>query len=248
MSKLIREKGADSRGVRSFALEELLGDRFTISCDAKGCLVIPAGPATVGNPGSLGGTGTPEADGAKSREELDRVAYEKGFDRGHREGLALARKEMKTNIEELGNLLQDLSTYKARIYAETEAQLLELTLALAEVVIRHEVHCRAEIVRETLQTALAMAAENGRLKVSLHPEDLENIKQFIPQLEQRLGSATRLECEGDLAISRGGCLVETDSGIIDARLEGQLEVLRQQLRETSKPRRQETTAENELKD
>ncbi len=151
----------------------------------------------------------------------------------------MARKETAAKVEELGNILNDLSNYRARICTEAEAQLLELTLALAEVVIRHEASCRPETVRETLQAALQMAAENGSLKVRLNPEDVENIKQFLPQLEQRLNSTTRLEIEGDPAISQGGCLVETDSGIIDARLEEQLETLRQQLKRTSEPRQQE---------
>jgi flagellar biosynthesis/type III secretory pathway protein FliH len=115
---------------------------------------------------------------------------------------------------------------------------LELTLALAEVVIRHEVNCGPDTVRETLQAALEMVGENRSLKVRLHPEDLENIEQFLPQLEQRLGATTQVELEGDPAISRGGCLVESDSGMIDARLEAQLEALRQQLRRTSDIRRQ----------
>ena len=126
---------------------------------------------------------------------------------------------------------------------EAEAQLLELTLTLAEVVIRHEVSCRPEAVRETLQAALEMAADNGNLKVHLNPEDLDSIKQFLPQLEQRLNSTTRLEIEGDPAISQGGCLLETDAGIIDARLEEQLETLRQQLRRTSEPLQEAANSE-----
>jgi flagellar assembly protein FliH len=186
----------------------------------------------------------PEIDQQDNKEELDRQAYEKGFDQGHRDGLELARKEMASKVEDLGNILNDLSAYRARICNEAEAQLLEMTLALAEVVIRHEASCRPETVRETLQAALEMAAENGNLKVHLNPEDLENVKQFLPQLEQRLNSATRLEIEGDPAISQGGCLVETDSGIIDARLEEQLETLRLQLRRMSEPRQQEVNTEN----
>ena len=238
MSKISREKGEDLAGVRSFALEELLADSFTISCDDKGCLVIPAGPSTSGNSGPVEATKDSGVEARKTKEELDQEAYEKGFDQGRRDGLELARREMASKVEGLGDILQDLSSCKARICTEAEAQLLELTLALAEVVIRHEVSCGPEPVRETLQAALEMAGGNSRLRVRLHPEDLENIMQFLPQLEQRLGAATQLELEGDLAISQGGCLLETDSGMIDARLEEQLEALRQQLRRTSELRRQ----------
>jgi flagellar biosynthesis/type III secretory pathway protein FliH len=115
---------------------------------------------------------------------------------------------------------------------------LELTLALAEVVIRHEVRCQPETVRATLQEALQMAAEHGKLRIRIHPEDLENIKEFLPQLKQRLGETRPLELQDDLGISQGGCLVETDSGMIDARLEEQLETLRQQLHRTWELRQQ----------
>ena len=175
----------------------------------------------------------PHVEGETLREKMDR---EKQL--GVEETLELARREMASKVEGLGNILQDLSSCKARICTEAEAQLLELTLTLAEVVVRHEVSCGADTVRETLQAALEMAGENSGLKVRLHPEDLENIMEFLPQLEQRLGAATQLELEGDLAISQGGCLVETDSGMIDARLEEQLEALRQQLQRTSELRRQ----------
>jgi flagellar assembly protein FliH len=139
----------------------------------------------------------------------------------------------------LESILEDLSASKSRVCTEAEGQLLELTLALAEAVVRHEVSCQAETVHATLQAALKMAAEHSRLKVLIHPDDLEDIKQFIPQVEQRFGAASRLELQGDPSISQGGCLVETDSGFVDARLEEQLETLREQLHRTWMRRHQE---------
>jgi flagellar assembly protein FliH len=226
--------------------------RPVASCDHKGCILIPAGPAPAGDSLPQDGGAAQESENRRRREterileeraretraEADREAYEQGFSQGRRDGLELGRRETAQKIQDLQRLLERLSEQKARICLEAETQLLGLTLALAEEVIRHEVQCQHDIVRESLRAALNRVADNGRLKVSLHPEDLDTIRQSLPQLEGPQGPARRLELDADPAIGRGGCLVETDCGLIDARLEGQWEVIRERFRQILEDRRQ----------
>jgi flagellar assembly protein FliH len=238
LSSYIRRVEDDFRAVRSFELEDLSTDGGDASCDDGDCLLIPSGPLLSKEKGHwpgqpLGqGSRTSESSSQQQAEEIARQAYEKGFAQGHADGQELGRKEMASKIQGLEQILKELSECKARFCLEAEAQVLELTLCLAEEIIRHEARCRPEVVQETVRAALQMIAQKSELKICLNPRDMEHVKEFLPELEHELSLVGPLEVEANPTVGEGGCFVETDCGIVDARLEEQWEVVKARLRQT----------------
>jgi len=207
-------------------------------------MLIPAGavPSPIATHKEPGGqawaTEVLERSAKQGEAELSREGYEKGFAQGHSDGLELARKEMAGKIQALERILAELSECQGRFCLEAESQLLELTFSLAEEIIRHEVQCRPEIVRETLHAALSLVPRRTKLKVTLNPADLGTVRDTLPDLEQRLDAAGAIELEDNPAVARGGCTVATDCGIVDARLEEQWKGVKERLRKTLEARRQ----------
>ena len=244
MSSLIRKDQEPRRAVRSFVLQDFLPGKETDTGGAEGgSLLIPAGaaPSPGATPREAGGqawaTEVLERSAKHGEAELAREGYEKGFAQGHNDGLELARKEMAGKIQALERILTDLSECQGRFCLEAESQLLELSLSLAEEIIRHEVQCRPEIVRETLHAALSLVPQRTKLKVTLNPADLGTIRDILPDLEQRRGAAGAIELEGNQAVARGGCMVATECGIVDGRLEEQWKGLKERLRKILETRR-----------
>ena len=206
-------------------------------------MLIPAGePPSPGGSRREGGgqawaTEVLERSAKQSEAELAREEYEKAFAQGRGDGLELARKEMTGKIECLERILTELSECQGRFCLEAESQLLELSFSLAEEIIRHEVQCRPEIVRETLHAALSLVPQRTKLKVTLNPADLGTIRDTLPDLEQRLDAAGAIELEGSPAVARGGCMVATECGVVDGRLEEQWKGVKERLRKTLEARR-----------
>ena len=207
-------------------------------------MLIPAGEAP--SPGAGRGEGggqewateVLERSAKQGEAELAREEYEKAFAQGHNDGLELARKEMAGKIQSLERILTELSECQGRFCLEAESQLLELSFSLAEEIIRHEVQSRPEIVRETLHAALTLVPQRTKLKVTLNPADLGTISDTLPDLEQRLDAAGAIELQGSPAVARGGCMVATECGIVDGRLEEQWKGVKERLRKILEARRQ----------
>jgi type III secretion system HrpE/YscL family protein len=159
----------------------------------------------------------------RQAEEIRRAAQEdaenarsRGHAQGYEEGLARATEVLARAYAERDALLGD---------AEREA--VELALRAAEKIMGREVErgAAAEIVTQAL-TAVRRAR---RIRVRVSPADLEAVRAREAALVARLAPGAGFELCEDPAVPRGGCIVETEGGSIDARLETQIGALRRAL-------------------
>jgi flagellar assembly protein FliH len=65
----------------------------------------------------------------------------------------------------------------------------------------------------------------GKIKVKLNPADLQFIQDTKSQLSHFLDDVDSIRFEAEDSIQSGGCLIETDMGDIDARIETQLQAI-----------------------
>jgi flagellar biosynthesis/type III secretory pathway protein FliH len=68
------------------------------------------------------------------------------------------------------------------------------------------------------------------VRLRCHPDDLELLERGRPRLLERCRSAGALQLEADERIARGGCVVESELGSVDARLAVQLDAIERALR------------------
>ena len=80
-------------------------------------------------------------------------------------------------------------------------------------------------VRALVRQAASHVGAAERIVVRLHPGDLAAL-QAAGTLDTHLAQAGSVTWSADPSIELGGCVVETDGGTLDARLETQLEALR----------------------
>ena len=59
--------------------------------------------------------------------------------------------------------------------------------------------------------------------LEVNPADVEIVRAATDRIASELGALPRLEVAGERRVARGGCVVRTPEGEIDARLETQLE-------------------------
>jgi flagellar biosynthesis/type III secretory pathway protein FliH len=100
----------------------------------------------------------------------------------------------------------------ARRLDDAEAELIELAVAIAEKIVRRQLTLTPATVADIAAECLTSARKRRSVTVRVHPDDLELVGARLP------GVAVR----GDESVSRGGCLVDTEIGRIDGRLDSQL--------------------------
>ena len=160
---------------------------------------------------SAGDAATPEENVEAELARLREAARAEGY----AEGVAAGRLEaeqtcgrMKQLAESFGNTLDNLDFRLADM-------VLALALDVARQVVAGELTVRPERILDVVNLALKQMAETSReARLLLNPEDAALVR---PHLEQVLDK-NRLRIMEDIRIVRGGCLIETSQGDLDATL------------------------------
>ncbi|MBN1128916.1 MAG: hypothetical protein JXA71_08020 [Chitinispirillaceae bacterium] len=168
----------------------------------------------------------------KAREAVKK-AYAQGYDEGHKKGRQQGSEEagavFDRKIEEIQQqvsaCMQNAEKEKTAIYANADHALLELCRLMVKKIVSVEFKQNREAILSVLRTALSYAAQKDKLVIRVAPLDLETMKgrrDFWAPVTERLGEIT---LEADERIEPGGCIIESGSGVIDARVGTQLDEL-----------------------
>jgi flagellar assembly protein FliH len=163
----------------------------------------------------------------KRAAQIEQEAYEKGFSQGEKDGLELGEKKALKVIEGLENLLVEMGNLKQEIIREYEKEILGLIFAISEKIIHHQLEAHQEALKKTVFNAIYFAAEKNNMVLRVNPEDFEYVEKFRPEIFTRFNELRSIVMTSDASITRGGCLLETQYGDIDARIETQLEKIYQ---------------------
>ncbi len=153
-------------------------------------------------------------------------AYRAGFEDGRTDGLKGGQEQSRDEIDRFQSIVEDLTTQWKDLYKNADMELVELVLAVARKIIGSAAEVRQEPVLLAVQECLGYLQDKLRVVVKVHPDDLETVRRHRNDWLESLEGIEQLLIEGDSGISRGGCVVETPKGDVDAQIEERLERLR----------------------
>lgn len=107
--------------------------------------------------------------------------------------------------------------------AGNETSLLKLAVRIAEKLIGEELRIAPDAITGIVGEALRSVRRARSLAIEVHPADIPALQERLPALRTAARAACEIEVIPNASLSRGDCVVETEIGIIDARLETQLE-------------------------
>jgi len=129
--------------------------------------------------------------------------------------------------ESAQELLEDILAareQRSQALHAVEQEVLKLAVKVAEKIIGREIEKDETVRAEIVLTALRQARQQEMLTVRVNANDLPLVEKMRERIDA-FGRARYLDFVADQAIGEGGCLIESASGTIDARLETQLRVL-----------------------
>lgn len=152
------------------------------------------------------------AEFARAAEERAMVEMNARIDAEVGEKVAGMREELAATINQVSALSQIIA-------ARHENDLVELAIAIAKKIVGREVTIDREIAFTLVKVSLAKLHDRAVAEVHLNPEDLA----YVESQRERLEFRGALELIPDKSITVGGCLIHTDAGEIDGRIESQFE-------------------------
>jgi flagellar assembly protein FliH len=176
----------------------------------------PAGAA----PAAAGAAEAPHVDPAEQLAEQVRAARQSGYQDGYRDGL-VALEGFKQSFAhqatmQVGVLVKSIGSALDGMQQEMAEALAATALALARQIVRSELAARPESVAAVAQEALETLMLSARhITLRVHPDDQPLVAEGAGELLAARGA--RLVT--DAAIARGGCVVESNIGLVDASIE-----------------------------
>ncbi|HEX2271454.1 MAG TPA: type III secretion system stator protein SctL [Pyrinomonadaceae bacterium] len=157
-----------------------------------------------------------ESEAAAIRQQAESIARE-ARDTAYREGSESALLEWQT-------LLLEAREQREQALAGIERDVLRLAVKIAEKILGRELERDKEAVIDIVATALRQARRNEMITLRVNPNDLPIVEQYRQRFE-KTGRNQFLDIVPDPAVTAGGCVIESESGAIDAQLSTQLRVL-----------------------
>jgi flagellar biosynthesis/type III secretory pathway protein FliH len=177
-----------------------------------------------------------EALVAAARAEADSIT-EEARARGREEGLAAGMTEAQAQLEPVRDALIEAHAAVERVVDEivphVERRAVELALALAEKILGTALDVDPSLVASVAAGALRRVLSHDRIELDVNPEDVELVRAALASDKNELSGSRGVNVIGERRVRRGGCVVRTIDGEIDARVEKQLERAAALLRETA---------------
>ena len=151
-------------------------------------------------------------------ESIREQSYEEGF----AAGIAQAQSQLDGPAAALAGAAEQLQAMRADAAASVEADAVDLALRIAEQVVQASLAVEPERVVDAVRGALRRLVERDRVLVLVHPDDLDVLREHADGLVAELGGIEHIGVEADRRVARGGAIVRTSEGEVDATLETKL--------------------------
>ncbi|GEM_PF-2501536 len=163
-----------------------------------------------------------EARAAQLRQEL----VEENTAQGREE----AKSELLPALVAFADAGQALIVFEDQLVSRYTPHIVELALEIAEKLVGKAVDEDPEIVASVLERAKQEIVDAKQIRIRLHPADFKILAELRPDLV-KLGSelGRTIDVAPAENVARGGCRLETESGLIDATMPTQIEEMRRQL-------------------
>jgi flagellar assembly protein FliH len=138
---------------------------------------------------------------------------------------------MKPQLEQINHLVTAVQNAWKQFSVSVENVVITLSLAAAEQVIKKEVQNDDRIILNQIREGLKRISGVEHLKLRLHPDDEKIVRQSRAELLAHVDSVRDIVVEPDETVSRGGCILESESGSIDATVETQTKKMAELLTE-----------------
>jgi flagellar assembly protein FliH len=158
---------------------------------------------------------------ARAHAEAEAIRAQARED-GFAAGLQAAQAELQTASEALASALGSVAELRGKVADEVERGAVALGLRIAEQALAGAVEADPDRVVDAVRGALRCLTERSRVTILVNPQDMDAVRAATADLMARLGGIDTCDVQAERRVSRGGAVVRTLEGEVDATLETKL--------------------------
>lgn len=175
---------------------------------------------------------------AQIREEASKA----GVEQGREDGYAAGQQEVNHLIERLHKIVESVMTRREEILKDTEQQIVDLVIIMTRKIVKIISENQKGVVLSNVLAALKKVKTRGNVTIRVNLDDYKTTTEHKAEFIRRVENVQGITVLEDSAVDKGGCIVETDFGAIDARIASQLGELENKILEISPVRTVEKKA------
>lgn len=172
-------------------------------------------------------------DTENNKKAIEEKGFSEGFSQGREEGFKEGKEEVNRLIERLHLIVEKTMEKRQEILSETEQQIVDLVLLLSHKVVKAISENQKSVVTANVIHALKKVKGKGDVTIRVNLLDVQMTTEHIKDFLERVEGVKNITVVEDVSVDKGGCIVETDFGSIDARISSQLHELEQKIIEAS---------------
>ncbi|GAB4337334.1 MAG: hypothetical protein Kow0037_19960 [Calditrichia bacterium] len=168
-----------------------------------------------------------------SEEELQQqlqTAFHKGVEEGRQAAQQEVMEQIQPVLQQWNNIMANFEQERLNYYAESEKLLLNFILQMAEKIFPEIPGLVANQIEKSVSEVISVLKNEQNIELIINPADQALLEKLRKQIELGLPNLENLSIKTDNKITPGGCMVQTDAGKIDARIETQIQKVISELR------------------
>jgi flagellar assembly protein FliH len=176
------------------------------------------------------------SDSDEAAGEMDPVkqAYQAGYEAGYGACSEAGQAEVRLQIEAFTAMVDDLDAQRKRLIKESESAVVRLSCEIASKIIGKLAELDEKVVVDIVKGALNHLADKQKMVIRVNPGDLDVLRRYESEWLTAAGDTGSVEIREDSRMKRGGCLVEGESGSVEAQIDRQIQVIEKALVEAAR--------------
>ena len=162
---------------------------------------------------------------SRAQEESENIK-KSAFEEGYKAGLEKAA----TDLEVFRSNLAHFMGARKEVFEYIAPDILEISVDIAKKIIKKEVEEDPQVLINTIVDVLKTVSKSEpKIVIKVKPQAVQFIKDTIPNITYEYGIDSKINILADPSIEDGGCVFQTNNGIVDASIDTQLEIIKKAL-------------------
>jgi flagellar assembly protein FliH len=163
--------------------------------------------------------------------EIELQARDRGYDDGRNKGYDEGKEEVSRLINSLNRIISTTIERRNEIIKNVEQQLIMIVLLISRKVIKTVSEHQKGVVMQNIREALYKVRGRTDVVIRVNIEDLELTTEHKEEFLKLMDDIRNVSILEDSTVDRGGCIIETDFGNIDARIASQFQEIEDRIKE-----------------
>jgi flagellar assembly protein FliH len=159
--------------------------------------------------------------------ELKTQAYDEAYQAGLKDGFKSAvdqrLEEINKAINDFQGLVNSIHSIKSDLIHQNEAHIVTTIFRIAEKIAYAQIEENPDLVMPVMKQAIEIAQADDEVTVLVSPEQIDFIENLKKLSNRDLDFLKNVRLEPSSGIKSGGCVVETNYGVIDAQIQTRVE-------------------------